>query len=415
MPELARAWPDPEAWRRILQDRLLSWYRANRRDLPWRWTRDPYRIWLSEVMLQQTQVETVIPYYLRFLERFPDLASLAAAREEEVLKAWEGLGFYRRARLFRQAAAELVAAGEGVPDDPDRFRRLPGIGAYTAGAVMSIAFGHPLPAVDGNAFRVLSRWTAQEAGPDAPQARRAVERLAAWLVPAEAPGDWNQAVMELGARICLPGRGAGCPACPLEGLCKAGGTELAHRIPPPRRRSPVREVELALALIRREGRVLMQQRPPGGLLAGFWELPGVEAGQGEKAGPERLQAALRRLLGVSVRVGAQRLAYTHRFSHRLWRVRLYDVDLSPASEEGREGAPESLTWVDVRELGTLPVAAAHRPAVELARHAPGQDYQPDQKSLQGEEAHPQACPVPHETDPEGEEARTQGGHGHQQT
>ncbi|WP_144440463.1 A/G-specific adenine glycosylase [Limnochorda pilosa] len=415
-PPLARAAvQDPDRWRAALWDHLLAWYRASRRDLPWRSTRDPYRVWLSEVMLQQTQVETVVPYYHRFLERFPDLASLAASGEVDVLKAWEGLGFYRRARLFRSAAAELAAEGRGVPDDPERFRRLPGVGPYTAGAVMSIAFGHRLPAVDGNAVRVLSRWAALEAAPGAPGARAAVDALAAWLVPGEAPGEWNQAIMELGARVCLPGGSAACSACPVERFCRAREAGLVHRIPPPRRRAPVREVELVLALICRDGRVLVRRRPAEGLLAGFWELPGIEADPGDRPPQEALARALEGLLGQPVRVGAERLAYVHRFSHRLWRVRLLEgfVGEGPAGR-GAEGPGEDLAWVEGSRLGTLPVAAAHRPAMELARQEAHQRHHQQQDTFQGEEARSQAHPVSQEADPEGEEARAQGGHGHEQ-
>lgn len=416
LPELARrAVHHPQTWRDGLQDALLAWYRTNGRSLPWRGTLDPYRIWLSEVMLQQTQVERVIPYYHRFLQRFPDLAAFAAAAESEVLKAWEGLGFYRRVRLFHQAARELAREGGQIPADPGRFRRLPGVGDYTAGAVLSIAFGCRLPAVDGNAFRVLSRWSGQAGARDEPAARRQVEALAAWLVPAGAPGDWNQAIMDLGSLICLPGRRVRCGACPVARLCQARARGVAAQIPAPGRRSTVQERLLFLGLLRAEGRVLVRQRPPEGLLAGFWELPGVELAADQPAGPEVLARQLGAWLGTKLRVAGRRLSYTHRFSHRLWRVELWEV-LPEAG--GAPSLPDSgsqrLAWVEADQLGALPVAAAHRPAMELAAQEQADAHQQDEQPLQGEEARPQAPPVPGKADPEREEAGTEAGHGQQE-
>lgn len=413
-PELARqAAADPEAWREGLRRRLLAWYNESGRTLPWRETRDPYRIWLSEVMLQQTQVERVIPYYRRFLDRFPDLESLAAADEAEVLKAWEGLGYYRRARLFHEAARQLVREGEAIPADPERFRRLPGVGDYTAGAVLSIAFGCPLPAVDGNAFRVLSRWSAQLEPREHPAVRRRVEALARWLVPAEAPGKWNQAIMDLGSLICLPGRRVRCEVCPVAGLCVGRARGLAERIPAPGRRGAVQERALLLGLLRLDGRVLVRQRPPDGLLAGFWELPGVEVPAGEPAGPERLAREIAAWLGVEVGLGGRRLTYTHRFSHRLWRVDVWDLLLRG---EGRPAPPAGsrLAWVDAGELAGLPVAAAHRPAMELAAQEERDADQDQEEQFQGEEACLQAPAVPGVADPEREEAGAQAAHGDEQ-
>lgn len=412
LPELARRQAEPARWREALHTTLLAWYREHGRALPWRETRDPYRIWLSEVMLQQTQVERVIPYYHRFLQRFPDLAALAAAHEDEVLKAWEGLGFYRRARLFHQAARELVGEGGQVPADPERFRRLPGVGAYTAGAVLSIAFGVPLPAVDGNAFRVLSRWSGQRGSRDDPTSWRQVEALAGWLVPTQAPGEWNQAIMDLGSLLCLPGARARCSACPVASLCQAGVQGLAAQIPAPGRRSPVQERVLLLGLLRHGGRVLVRQRPAEGLLAGFWELPGVELPAGQPVGPDCLARELQGWVGLPVRVLGRRLRYTHRFSHRLWRVELWEVRLRQAGPGGPAlPVGRGFAWVEAGRLAALPVAAAHRPAMELAAQEAADEDQQDEEPLQGEEARPQAPPVAGEADPQGEEAGAGAGHG----
>ncbi|MFN8454597.1 MAG: A/G-specific adenine glycosylase, partial [Anaerolineae bacterium] len=214
-----------------LRSQLLTWYHHNRRDLPWRGETDPYRIWISEVMLQQTQVTTVIPYYYRFLQRFPTLADLAAASLPEVLKVWEGLGYYARARNLHRAAVEIVAKyGGRLPHTYAELRRLPGFGDYTAGAIVSIAFGQAVPALDGNVKRVLARLLAwQEEVTRGPAARR-LRDFAAELVDPQAPGDWTQAVMELGAVICVP-QNPKCLLCPVNELCQARRQGLERILP----------------------------------------------------------------------------------------------------------------------------------------------------------------------------------------
>jgi A/G-specific adenine glycosylase len=239
--------------------RLLAWYRRNRRDLPWRRTKDPYAIWVSEIMLQQTRVVAAIPYYERFLARFPDVHALARARIDDVLALWSGLGYYRRARHLHEAAR--IVAREGFPRAEAGWRELPGIGPYAAAAISSIAFGETAAAVDGNVVRVLSRLHATT-GP--------VRELAqAWL-PRSAPGDFNQAVMELGATVCTP-RAPLCPRCPLSSSCKGRADPL--RYPEPKRRPAITEERLSVALVVRGGKVQLRRRPEGGLLGGMWELP----------------------------------------------------------------------------------------------------------------------------------------------
>jgi A/G-specific adenine glycosylase len=239
--------------------RLLAWYRKNRRDLPWRRTKDPYAIWVSEIMLQQTRVKAAIPYYERFLARFPDVHALARARIDDVLAVWSGLGYYGRARHLHEAAHRV--AKDGFPRTEAQWRELPGIGPYAAAAISSIAFSERAAAVDGNVVRVLSRFHATH-GP--------VRELAdAWLPP-RAPGDHNQAVMELGATLCTP-RAPLCPRCPLSSACK--GRADPSRYPKPRRRAPITEERLSVALVVRDGKVQLRRRPATGLLAGMWELP----------------------------------------------------------------------------------------------------------------------------------------------
>lgn len=270
----ARAGAIDAATRSELHRRLLAWYLAERRDLPWRRTRDPYAIWLSEAMLQQTRVETVLAFFGPFLARFPDAATLAAAPEAEVLARWSGLGYYRRARNLQAAARVLVERHAGrFPEDPAAARDLPGVGAYTAGAVLSIAFDRSEPVVDGNVARVLSRWFALDADPAAAATRRRLWELAAELVPARGAGDWNQALMELGATLCTP-RAPRCDACPVAATCRARALGRAESLPRSRPRPAPREVGLEILLVPRGARWLLVRRGAGeGRMAGLLEFP----------------------------------------------------------------------------------------------------------------------------------------------
>ena len=262
---------------RRTQRALLGWYDRAARDLPWRRTHDPYAIWVSEAMLQQTTVETVVPYYTRFLSRYPDAASLASAGDDALLAVWSGLGYYRRARLLKTAAGRIVERHGGrVPSRLEEIRALPGVGRYTAGAIASIAFGVRTPVVDGNVVRVLSRLFAISPKPRSSETaiRDEIWRLADALVPAARPGDWNQALMELGATLCRPARPA-CGACPLARECAALAEGDPARYPPPRKRPAVVRASAALVVIERGGRILLIRRPGTELLGGLWELPGT--------------------------------------------------------------------------------------------------------------------------------------------
>jgi A/G-specific adenine glycosylase len=256
-----------------IRRRLLDHYDVHRRDLPWRGESDPYRVWVSEVMLQQTRVQTVIPYYRRWMERFPDVEALAAADEDDVLSLWEGLGYYSRARNLQKAARVVRERhGGSLPDSADALRGLPGFGAYTAGAVASIAFNAPAPAVDGNVRRVLSRLFDLAAPTGAELQARAAE-----LVDPTRPGDFNQALMDLGATVCMPIEPR-CSACPLETLCQARVRGTVHLRPGARPRKVIPQRSFAVAVILdREDRVLLVRRPRVGLLGGMWAFPEVEA------------------------------------------------------------------------------------------------------------------------------------------
>jgi len=318
--------------------RLLAWYQRSGRDLPWRRTRDPYRIWISEVMLQQTRVAAVIPYYERFLERFPDFARLAAAPEPDLLAAWSGLGYYRRARNLRKAARMMVEGG-GFPSDYDSIRALPGVGDYTAAALASIAFGLPYAAVDGNVLRVLARFTAERGDTGRAAVRSKLGALAGRLLDRRRPGDFNQALMELGAAVCLPRRPE-CSGCPLEARCKAhqAGTEPCFPVKSPR--PPTVRVERALLVIRRRGCLLLGRRGEQmKKLAGFWELP------------EPLDV-----------VDASNKQRVGRFRHAIVNDD-YHVTVWEASAQRK---PSGLRWVPESELARLPLTTATRKALRLA-------------------------------------------------
>jgi len=267
-------------WSIATRRALLAWYRRHRRELPWRDTVDPYAIWVSEVMLQQTRVATVVPYYERFLARFPDVSSLARARIDTVLALWSGLGYYRRARFLHRAAKAI--AEHGMPSSMRGWRELPGVGAYTAAAVASIAFGEPVAVVDGNVERVLCRLHAR--------GDRNVKTLAQeWIAP-RAPGDHNQAAMELGATVCTP-RAPDCARCPLRDHCRGHATP--ERFPEPRRRSPAVVEEHCVRFVARNGKVLLRRRR--GLLDGMWDLP-PGTGRGARLATVRHSVLDRRLV-----------------------------------------------------------------------------------------------------------------------
>jgi A/G-specific adenine glycosylase len=258
---------------------LLDWYRQGARDLPWRRTRDPYAIWVSEIMLQQTRVETVIPYWERFVERWPSVEDLAAAELDDVLTAWSGLGYYRRARQLHQAASEVVERYDGrLPGDARELLTLTGIGRYTAGAIASIAHGKREAVVDGNVIRVLSRLFALEDDMRASRGQKKVWALAEQLVPESSPGDFNQALMELGATVCLP-RSPGCERCPVATFCEGRERGLAEALPHLKKKKKPRPVSMVAAVISGKGdRVLLAQRKADGLFGGLWEPPMVEGG-----------------------------------------------------------------------------------------------------------------------------------------
>jgi A/G-specific adenine glycosylase len=329
---------------------LLTWFADNARELPWRRDRDPYAIWLSEIMLQQTQVERVTPLYERFLARFPDIDALAKAPVEAVLEAWQGLGYYGRARRLHVAACEVRERYQGeFPATEREALALPGIGRYTAGAILSIAYGVPLPVVDGNVARVLGRLEALRGNLDDAGTRRALWALASELVPAREPGDWNQALMELGATVCTP-KNPACPACPLRDRCRALALGRVGELPEGRaRRTPV-NVTVAAALVERDGRILLAKRPEGRLLGRMWEVPQTPLEPREGLD---LPRELEERYGLRVVPGPLVVRARHAITHR----RITLVGYRSRLESPVPSDPERFRWVTPAEVAALPVSS----------------------------------------------------------
>ncbi len=345
---------EPKRGAGSLADRLITWYEQERRDLPWRHTRDPYAVWISEVMLQQTRVDAVKGRWERFLARFPDLRSLAAAPIEAVLAEWAGLGYYRRARQLHEAARRVVEQHGGrLPSDPGRLGELPGMGAYTAGAVASIAFDEAVPAVDGNVLRVFGRFFAFTEDPRRGEAARSIRETIAFLHRRAAPSVVNQALMELGATVCVP-RAPHCSWCPWSQECRARELGRPEDFPPPRRRPRTVEVSAYAAVQPVDGRYLFRLRGEGGHNQGLWEFPTVPWHEGRPR-PARARSGLGDLAGrlgtswtLAEMLGTIRHTITrHRITVEIWRVE------GPLPAESA-----SLRWRTLDEAPELGLTAA---------------------------------------------------------
>ncbi len=318
---------------------LIAWYRKNARILPWRENRDPYRVWISEIMLQQTRVEAVIPYYNRFLAVLPDTAALAAAEDDVLMKLWEGLGYYTRARNLKRAAQMIEEKFGGVfPGTHEDISRLPGIGPYTAGAICSIAFGLPTPAVDGNVLRVITRLFCCGTDIAKPAFRNAVTRSLAEVYPAECAGDFTQALMELGAVCCLPNGAPLCGECPLSGLCGAYRRREQNEYPFRSEKKARQTQELTVFLLRCGGRIALKRREEKGLLAGMWELPNKTGVMNADRAREWLEQQ-----GLNVCLLKKGRIQTHVFTHVEWKMHPYTAEC--------ENAAEQFFWADEKQLG----------------------------------------------------------------
>jgi len=391
--------------RPALSRKLLSWYDRHRRDLPWRRTSDPYAIWLSEIMLQQTQVATAVPYFERFIASFPDVRSLAEAPLDDILRAWAGLGYYARARNLHRAACIITARHGGlIPQNVEELRRLPGLGRYTAAAIASIAFGSPVPAIDGNVTRVVVRLTGLSGDPRLAAERRRIESFAERLMPRRRCGDFNQAMMELGATICLPGGRARCAECPLRRECRAYQADRVAEIPPARSGSPQLTETRLLVAIQDRSLWLFLRREESGLWGGLWELPHAACGVDllgtasalRKCARQALDPYLRHATATSSLLRGLRLkpqpfcAFEHLLTHRRFRFVGVMGEWPGASEIRR--ADRCLShdvgrWVSLEEAGRLPLSRAMRKAwsalVAAAGHAGGPVNRPRRRCRAG--------------------------------
>ena len=331
---------------RAIAQKLVDWFYANQRDLPFRHTKDPYHIWVSEIMAQQTRITALLPYYRTFMEMFPNIAALAAADEAQLLKAWEGLGYYARARHLQAAAKQLVICHGGqLPEDRQALLALPGIGAYTAGAILSIAFARPEPAVDGNVMRVMARIDANDGDIAKPALKDWMAQRLRPMIPANDPGAFTQALMELGALICLP-REPRCALCPVQTLCRAKAEGREKQLPVKEKKKPQREEKRAVALLRdTKGRYLLRQRGER-LLHGLWEFPGF-AGEGTEA----LKGL--DLLGLEGIQWDWALSASHTFTHIRWQMEAY---FGQWPHEGE--APEGHCWADMAAMEQLAIPSA---------------------------------------------------------
>ncbi len=377
---MAELFPDGEV-RTCVQGALLDWYAAARRDLPWRRTRDPYRIWVSEVMLQQTQVPTALPYYLRFIEEYPTIEALASTDLDSILALWQGLGYYARARNLHAAARLVVARHDGmVPDDPAALRALPGVGPYIAAAILSIAFAQDVAAIDTNATRVLCRLFDYAGDLTRAEGKQALRAYADRLLPHGRAGEHNAAMMELGATICLP-RVPRCPGCPVAAWCLARerGTEQDRPLRTVKRPVPTRTMAAAWCLYRAGNggeaagpeRLLLVRRRPEGLLGGLWELPSSEVDPGE-APEEVLYGALREHLGLVPSIGEHVADVHHAYSHFKVVVGIYRCQADGTAraagpwDEARAIVPAERASIGLTGVATRALALLGWPGAESA-------------------------------------------------
>ncbi|MBA4066160.1 MAG: A/G-specific adenine glycosylase [Isosphaera sp.] len=349
-----------------LAPRLLAWFDAHRRDLPWRADRDPYRVWVSEVMLQQTTVAAAVPFFDRFVRALPDLAALAAADEQQVLKLWEGLGYYRRARHLHAAARRLAAEhGGALPDDPAVWAELPGVGRYILGAVLSQAFDRRLPIVEANSLRVLARLHGYRGDPREGAGKAWVWKAAADILPRKRVGDFNQALMELGALVCTPAKPR-CGECPLKSACAANRDGTQHLIPSPKKQPEITLVDEVGVAVRRGGRVLLCRRPAdAGRWQNMWEVPHAERRPGEGLDAAAVRVAAE-LTGLEVTPGAEVATVKHGVTR--YRITLRCVEAAAPAGEFAPGFYAEGRWVAPADLADYPVSAPQRKLMTKLAH-----------------------------------------------
>ncbi len=342
---------------------LLFWFDRNQRDMPWRKTKDLYSIWISEIMLQQTQVSTVIPYYQRFLSKFPNLKTLASASEEDVLKYWEGLGYYSRARNLHRATQLIESQHKGhIPDRIEQFQKLPGVGPYVAAAVFSISRGIPVPAVDGNVMRVFCRFKALRMDIRKPQTRKKIFSELQDIIPQVRCGDFNQALMELGSRICKT-KNPKCLTCPLNTGCRAYRSGKIDLFPVKSPRSIIPEFPVSIAVIIKGDQFYIQKRPSRGHLGGLWEFPGGKARSGES--PERaLKREIFEELGIRVDIKTKLASIKHAYTH--FRIKL-SFFICEISGDNRIRTEYPFQWISIHQIKDYPFPGANHKFFPLLR------------------------------------------------
>jgi A/G-specific adenine glycosylase len=349
---------------------LVAWFEAHREDLPWRRTGDPYAVWVSEIMLQQTQVATVIPYFEQFMAQFPTVEALAAAPLDDVLKRWEGLGYYSRARNLHRAARMVVDQyGGKLPDNIHDLKKLPGIGPYTAGAVGSLAFGLDVPIVDGNIIRVLTRLYNIEDDVTQSATRRELWKLAGEIVPAGRAALWNEGLMELGRRICTP-RSPDCGSCPLADHCEAHRLNLQYERPVRAARKAVPHIDVTAAVIREGGgRLLIAQRREDDMLGGLWEFPGGKREKGESL-EECLRREIREELGIEIAVGPQLTTINHAYTHFKITLHVFECRHTNGNPQAIECA--DWAWVTLDEVDRYAFPVTDQKIIAALRNGGGQ-------------------------------------------
>jgi A/G-specific adenine glycosylase len=350
-----------EDWRKRFRRRLLDWYRRHGRDLPWRGSRDPYLVWVSEIMLQQTQVETVKPYFARFLAAFPTIEVLARAEEDHVLRLWEGLGYYRRARQLHQAAKQILADHCGVfPRQPQAIAQLPGIGRYTAGAILSMAFDAHEPILEANTVRLFSRLLAFRGDTSSSQGQRLLWAMAEALLPGRYAGRFNQALMDLGSEVCT-GRTPHCGHCPMAALCLARQAGLETEIPTPKKKPAIQSLHEAALLVRRRGRVLLLRQPEGQRWAGLWDFPRYQVWAEHPAGvAQELADKVRGNLGIVIEVGQRVTTLRHGVTRFRITLDCYEAKYVSGAKSLRGASSLETRWLWPKELAEYPLSTTGR-------------------------------------------------------
>ncbi|MEL6398812.1 MAG: A/G-specific adenine glycosylase [Cyanobacteria bacterium J06607_6] len=350
-------------WVASLQQALLAWYTQQGRDLPWRRTRDPYAIWISEIMLQQTQVKTVLPYYERWLQQLPTVTALAQADQQTVLKAWEGLGYYARARNLHRAAQAIVANHDGqFPSTFDAAIALPGIGRTTAGGILSAAFNQPVAILDGNVKRVLARLIALRTPPS--KTLNQLWLLSERLLPADHPRDFNQALMDLGATLCTRHRPA-CLLCPWQSACAAYNQNVQLEIPMTEARAPLPHKQIGVGVVWNEqGQILIDRRLQEGLLGGLWEFPGGKIEPGETV-EDCIRRELQEELAIEVEVGDRLMTINHTYTH--FKVTLNVFHCRHTAGEPQPIECDEVRWVEVSELEAFPFPKANSQIIDAIK------------------------------------------------